>query len=109
MLISCSESDKDTFVKIIPKESVLDTDKSDADFTDTQESICRSIMNTETTVDDTDEYNYVLNTSTKKFHYPSCKSVTGKNPIAEHNKAFHTGTRDELISMGYSPCGNCDP
>lgn len=49
---------------------------------------------------------YVLNTSSMKFHYPSCGSV---NKIKDHNKGSHTGTRDELISWGYKPCGNCHP
>lgn len=49
---------------------------------------------------------YVLNTNSMKFHYPSCGSVA---KISEKNKAFFTGTRDELIASGYSPCGNCHP
>lgn len=49
---------------------------------------------------------YTLNTNTKKFHYPSCGSA---GRISAKNKGSFTGTRDELISMGYSPCGNCDP
>ena len=49
---------------------------------------------------------YVLNTNTKKFHYPSCSSV---KRMSEKNKSFFTGTRDEVIAMGYDPCGNCHP
>lgn len=49
---------------------------------------------------------YVLNTNTKKFHYPSCSSV---KKMSEKNKALYTGTRDEVIAMGYSSCGNCHP
>ena len=49
---------------------------------------------------------YVLNTNTKKFHYPSCRSV---KQMSEKNKAFYNGTRDEVIAMGYSSCGNCHP
>lgn len=49
---------------------------------------------------------YVLNKNTKKFHYPSCKSV---KQMKEKNKGFYTGTRDEVINMGYDPCGNCHP
>ena len=49
---------------------------------------------------------YVLNTNTKKFHYPSCKSV---KQMSEKNKAFYNGTREEVIAMGYDPCGNCHP
>ena len=49
---------------------------------------------------------YVLNLNTKKFHYPSCRSAS---TIKEQNKGYHNGTRDEVISMGYAPCGNCNP
>lgn len=49
---------------------------------------------------------YVLNTNTKKFHYPNCASA---KKISEKNKKDYYGTREELIAMGYSPCGNCDP
>lgn len=49
---------------------------------------------------------YVLNTNTKKFHYPSCSSV---GSISESNKQTYNGTRSELIADGYSPCGNCKP
>lgn len=50
--------------------------------------------------------NYVLNTNTKKFHYPSCSSA---KQIKDKNRDEYTGTRDELIAMGYSPCGKCHP
>ncbi len=49
---------------------------------------------------------YILNTNSRKFHYPSCPSVDQMN---ESNKEDFTGSRDELISMGYTPCGNCNP
>ena len=49
---------------------------------------------------------YIANTNTKKFHYPSCSSV---KKMKESNKMYYTGTRDELIAKGYSPCGNCHP
>ncbi len=49
---------------------------------------------------------YIVNINTGKFHYPSCSSV---KKMKESNKLFYTGTRDELISQGYSPCGNCHP
>ncbi len=49
---------------------------------------------------------YVLNTNSKKFHYPSCSSVGN---IASHNREDVHETRDFLISEGYSPCGNCHP
>lgn len=49
---------------------------------------------------------YILNTNTKKSHYPTCSSV---NDMKEKNKQEFFGTRDEAISNGYSPCGRCKP
>jgi DNA-entry nuclease len=49
---------------------------------------------------------YILNTSTKVFHYPSCSSV--KQMSAKNTKSS-AGTRDEIIEMGYRPCGRCKP
>ena len=52
------------------------------------------------------ECTYVLNTSSKKIHLPTCSSV---NQIADKNKQYTTATREELIAQGYSPCGSCKP
>lgn len=52
------------------------------------------------------ETKYILNTNSKKFHYPSCSSA---DTISDANRKEFNGTRDELIKQGYSPCGRCDP
>jgi DNA-entry nuclease len=49
---------------------------------------------------------YILNTSTKVFHYPSCSSV--KQMSAKNTKSS-VATRDEIIETGYRPCGRCKP
>lgn len=49
---------------------------------------------------------YVLNTSTMKFHYPSCNSVP---KISPENYETYTGTRYDVIAKGYASCGNCNP
>lgn len=49
---------------------------------------------------------YMLNTNTKKFHYPSCSSV---KQMKESNKKEYTGSRDDVIGMGYDPCKRCNP
>lgn len=49
---------------------------------------------------------YILNTNTHKFHYPTCRSV---KQMKEKNKQNYTGNRDDVISMGYEPCKNCNP
>jgi len=52
------------------------------------------------------EKTYILNTNTGKFHKPSCSSV---KDMKDYNKQEFTGTRDDVIAMGYEPCGKCHP
>lgn len=52
------------------------------------------------------ELSYIGNKNTYKFHYPECKSVS---QMKDKNKVYLSGTRDEVISMGYEPCQNCNP
>lgn len=52
------------------------------------------------------ENTYVLNTSSMKFHLPSCSNV---DDITAANKDTFTGPRATVIALGYEPCGNCDP
>lgn len=49
---------------------------------------------------------YVLNTNTKRFHKPDCSSVS---TIKAKNRDSFTGSREELIDLGYRPCGVCKP
>lgn len=51
-------------------------------------------------------HDYVLNTKTKKFHLPDCRSVES---IKEENREDFTGGRSELMEEGFEPCGNCRP
>ena len=50
--------------------------------------------------------NYIGNANTGKFHYPNCSSV---RQMKESNKVELSGTRDEIIAMGYDPCKRCNP
>lgn len=49
---------------------------------------------------------YVLNTNTLKFHYPSCNSV---KDMAAGNLQRCEDTRQNIIAMGYEPCARCHP
>jgi len=49
---------------------------------------------------------YIANKNTKKFHYPSCSSVSD---MKEKNKLYYEGSRDDLINQGYVPCKRCNP
>lgn len=51
-----------------------------------------------------DQYTYVLNTNSKKFHKESCSQISR---ISDENKSFFCGTYEELINNGYSPCKSC--
>lgn len=50
--------------------------------------------------------NYVLNTNSQKFHYPSCSSA---DDIKASNRKDVVATREELINQHYEPCGRCHP
>ena len=65
-----------------------------------------SSAESEISSDTQEQRTYILNTNTGKFHIPSCYSVKRMN---EENKQTYTGSRDDLISQGYSPCKNCNP
>lgn len=58
-----------------------------------------------TTIND-NKYDYVLNTSTMKYHSPNCSSVGDIQP--QNRKDVHT-TSDDLKAQGYEPCGRCNP
>ena len=54
----------------------------------------------------TDNVTYVLNTNTMRFHLPSCLSV---EQMSTRNKLEFSGSRDEVVAMGYIPCSRCHP
>ena len=49
---------------------------------------------------------YIVNTNTGKFHSPGCSSI---GQMSDSNKMEYTGSRDDLIAMGYQPCKRCNP
>lgn len=51
-------------------------------------------------------YTYTLNTNTMVFHTAGCSRA---KRIKNENRSTATGTRTEMINMGYSPCGTCKP
>ena len=52
------------------------------------------------------ESEYILNTSTHKFHRPDCAGV---KDMKEKNKKPYKGKRSKLLEDGYSPCKSCNP
>lgn len=73
---------------------------------DNQAVASSSASVTSTSSDVTDKKTYIVNTKIKKFHNPDCDGV---KKMSSSNKKKYKGTRDSLISNGYSPCQKCNP
>lgn len=54
----------------------------------------------------TEGTSHVVNKNAMKFHHTWCSSVS---TIKAYNRWDYTGTRDELIDMGYQACKKSDP
>ena len=80
--------------------------QSAADKSGTQQAAVQSESVKETSAPVSTGTEYILNTNTKKFHYPSCSSV---KQMKASNKKEYTGSRDDLIAQGYDPCKKCNP
>ena len=50
------------------------------------------------------DVDYVLNTSTKKFHLKTCAEV---KKIKSENLGYYTGKRTDVENMGYTACKKC--
>lgn len=74
-----------------------DSHKDDSIVADASKSTTAAEANVQT---------YVLNTNTKKFHKESCNSARSMDAS---NKKIYTGSRQEIIDMGYEACGVCKP
>lgn len=80
--------------------------QSAADKSGTQQAAVQTESVKETSTPVSTGTEYILNTNTKKFHYPSCSSV---KQMKASNKKEYTGSRDDLIAQGYDPCKKCNP
>lgn len=49
---------------------------------------------------------YILNIDSMVFHSRSCHVA---ERILDENRSDYNGTRSDVLSMGYRPCGVCDP
>ena len=72
----------------------------------TKPNTTTSLVNSGGCDSDDNAQTYVINKKSKKFHIPTCNSVSQMN---ESNKKVVTDSRNNLIEQGYSPCGNCHP
>lgn len=96
--ITWNMSPSDNWTPGEPKEFSTSSKTQTENIQNTQTQMTENKISSSTT--------YVLNNNTHKFHYPQCKSV---KKIAEKNYGESNKTREELITEGYSPCGNCKP
>lgn len=81
---------------------IISTDKSSAQYiTPVTTSTTQNVS--EPTEEHNSSVTYVLNTNTKKIHYPDCSSV---NQIKDKNKAY-TDDFDKAVAEGYVPCHIC--
>lgn len=68
---------------------------------DTDQSAQPSSDPTPTASSEAGETTYILNTSSLKFHLPTCSGVAS---MKESNKQTYTGSREDLIAQGLAPC-----
>lgn len=74
------------------------------DYADGTNHLSDKDAQTDSSTADTASAHYVLNTSSKKYHDPSCSAV-GK--MSEKNRRDFTGTQAELEKEGYTPHTSC--
>ncbi len=79
--------------------------RQDGDVSESASADIGAAVDTSTTADG-GTTTYILNTSSMKFHTTDCSDA---EKIADKNRQEYTGSRDELIEQGYSPCGRCKP
>ncbi len=51
----------------------------------------------------------VINTSSKKFHLPTCSGATSMSDKNREEREYSEETLNSLLEEGYSPCGTCKP
>jgi len=75
-----------------------DDDKNDVGDDDNKDDTNDNSSNVE------NQTKYILNTKSKKIHYPSCRTI--KN-MSEENKQEYVGDKEALFDEGYTECGVC--
>lgn len=114
---SATESTEDSFniddwrrkteSTIITSDNVPENPSGATSTTETDEKTTTDgTTNVQASEEEKIERDYVLNTNTMKFHLPTCSSVKDIKP--ENREDYH-GTRENVITKGYDPCGRCKP
>ena len=84
----------------------IDYFTGDSRLSDAKPNESTSVSSHKDTGSEEETVEYVLNTSTKKFHLSSCRYA---DTIKETNKEITKKNRENLIDSGYSPCQKCNP
>jgi len=79
-----------------------DTEENESSSNEVSELLSRE----ESEDSNAEKLDYILNKSTKKFHFPDCRSV---KLMKKKNAEYYSGTRDAVITRGYTPCKHCMP
>lgn len=69
----------------------------------TKKTTVKTTTKKSTTTTTANKTKYILNTESKKFHSIYCSRLPTKN------REDTTMSREEIISLGYEPCGFCKP
>lgn len=93
--VSCANSDDEPEERGIPVTSEMDIMVEETLEAPQEETIPQ---------EEPPEITYVLNTNSRRFHKPFCRSVELMKP---ENYQETSASREEVLEMGYKPCGNC--
>ena len=96
-LVHISYNGKDSYISCIVETAPIASNK-------TQNTTQKQAQTSSNTVQNSKAITYILNTNTRKIHIPSCTSVGEIYP--EHRQEY-SGTLDDAMAQGYSPCGRC--
>ena len=84
----------------------ISTEKNKKVSSSNSQSISIENKKVESVKNDDNKEIYVLNIKSKRFHYSWCQGVSD---MAEKNKEISNLNREEIIKLGYKPCGTCNP
>lgn len=76
------------------------------DYATGNNSLAESDPETDDETGTNEAINYVLNKSSMRFHSQDCSQAA---TIKADNREEYKGQREDLVNMGYKPCGFCDP
>lgn len=89
---------------LVNDEAYTETSSQDA-LTENEETTVKEEITTKEATTQKEEIEFIVNTETGKFHYPSCRHV--KTMDEANKKTVKAESVEEMENKGYSPCGTC--